>query len=197
MTTSKAKMVSAALDLLRRSGIAGASINQVIGGSGAPVGSLYHHFPRGKLELVRAALKEAEGSIGAILQSIFAQPVPLEQKVKTLFSATGRETEANAFTKSCPVAAVTLDTNEDTEDLRDVCQGIFQSWLRTVAAGLEEVPPAQRLEVAELIVTTLEGALIVSRAAATKAPLIRVGTSLAEMLTIKFPAKPRHGLSKE
>jgi TetR/AcrR family transcriptional regulator, lmrAB and yxaGH operons repressor len=192
MSTSKSKMIFAALDLLRRSGIAGASIGQVIGGSGAPVGSLYHHFPGGKLELVRAALKEAESGIGAILQSIFGQPVPLEQKVKTLFSATGRETEANAFAKSCPVAAVTLDINEDTEDLREVCQRIFQTWHRTIAAGLAEVPTAQRLEVAELIITTLEGALIVSRAAATKEPLMRVGAALAEMLAVKFPIKP-HG----
>jgi len=184
-------MVFSALDLLRRSGIAGASIHQIIGGSGAPVGSLYHHFPGGKLELVRAALNEAESGIGAILQSIFGQAVPLEQKVKTLFSATGRETEANAFAKSCPVAAVTLDLNEDTEDLREVCQRIFQTWHRTIAAGLEEVPPTQRLEVAELIITTLEGALIVSRASATKEPLMRVGAALAEMLAVKFPVKPR------
>ena len=196
MNSSKNKMILSALDLLRRSGIAGASINQVIGASGAPVGSLYHHFPGGKVELVSAALKEAEVSVGAILQSIFSQPVALEQKVKTLFAATGRESEANAFSKSCPVAAVTLDITEDTAELRAVCQTIFHTWHRLIAAGLTEVPTAQRLEVAELIVTTLEGALIVSRAAASKEPLVRVGAWLAEMMAIKFPSKPSHRLFK-
>lgn len=194
MSTAKDKIVIAALDLLRRSGLAGAGINQVIDASGAPKGSLYHYFPGGKLELVARALRQAEEVIGASLQNIFGQPVSLAQKVETLFTTTARKTEANAFTKSCPVAAVVLDIEPDMQQLRDVCEQILQNWQRIVAAGLDEVPDRQRQGIAELILATMEGALILSRATASKEPIVRAGTWLAEMLALKFPSTPRRNV---
>jgi TetR/AcrR family transcriptional repressor of lmrAB and yxaGH operons len=93
---------------------------------------------------------------------------------------------------------VTLDLDRDSERLRAVCRAIFMTWQDIIAAGLDEVPKAKRREVAELILATLEGALILSRAEATKDPLLRGGRILGDILARRFQAAPprRKGKSR-
>ena len=45
--------------LLAQKGVQGTSFMDVLEATGAPRGSLYHHFPGGKDELVLAAMDEA------------------------------------------------------------------------------------------------------------------------------------------
>ena len=77
-----------------------------------------------------------------------------------------------------------------------VWRTVFTSWEDIIAAGLDEVPKAKRREIAELILATLEGALILSRAAATKEPLLRAGRSLGEVLAGKSGAAPGRGAKR-
>ncbi|HEX4885839.1 MAG TPA: TetR/AcrR family transcriptional regulator, partial [Casimicrobiaceae bacterium] len=53
---TRARLLAAAVMLLRRSGLAGAGINEIVRESGAPKGSVYHHFPQGKEQIVTEAL---------------------------------------------------------------------------------------------------------------------------------------------
>ena len=189
-------MILATLDLLRQSGLAGAGINHVVDASRAPKGSVYHYFPRGKHELVATALREAQRIVGDGFTRVFGQSIPLGQKVRALFTATGARLESNACTKGCPVAAVTLDLNEDSAELRGICQGVFDTWLKTIAAGLGEVAETERRAVAQLILVTLEGALILSRAAGTQRPLLDSGAWLADLLELRYPPSPSPRRSK-
>jgi TetR/AcrR family transcriptional regulator, lmrAB and yxaGH operons repressor len=54
------RMVSSAVILLAERGFHGASLAKVLAGSGAPRGSIYHHFPDGKDQLVAAAVEAAQ-----------------------------------------------------------------------------------------------------------------------------------------
>ncbi|HEY3549261.1 MAG TPA: helix-turn-helix domain-containing protein, partial [Propionicimonas sp.] len=56
---AKRRMVATTAELLARGGYGRASFGDVIERSGAPRGSIYHHFPGGKDELVLAALELA------------------------------------------------------------------------------------------------------------------------------------------
>lgn len=177
-------MILAALDLLRGSGLAGAGINPIVEASGAPKGSVYHFFPAGKHQLVTAALKEAERVVGEGFRTIVGRSAPLSEKVRALFSATATRIDASGFAKGCPVAAVTLDIDDGSEELRAVCRGVFATWCEIIAAGLDEVPTAQRREAAQLVLAALEGALILARATATKDPLLQTGDLLARTLAL-------------
>jgi len=130
--------------------------------------------------------KRAERFEGHWFREIFQQREPIARKVELLFTDAAKNFEASGFAKGCPVAAVTLDLARDAENLRAVCRAIFMTWQDIIAAGLDEVPQAERLEVAELILATLEGALIMSRADATKDSLLRSGRTLGDILGRKF-----------
>ena len=188
---SKIRIIRATLDLLSRSGLSGVGINQVVTASTAPRGSIYHFFPGGKLELAIVALKEAEEGEGEWFRGIFYQRESIAKKVELLFTDAAKLLEASEFMKGCPVAAVALDLDRDSERLRAVCCAIFMTWQDIIAAGLDEVPEAERLEIAELILATLEGALILSRAQVTKDPLLRAGRILADMVSQKYQSVSR------
>ncbi|HEY3067957.1 MAG TPA: TetR family transcriptional regulator C-terminal domain-containing protein [Methylomirabilota bacterium] len=163
----------------------------MLAASAAPKGSLYHYFPGGKQELTTAALKEAERGVSEGLRGVFHKPVPLADKVSALFAGAARNLETNQFTRGCPVAAVTLDIDRDSEDLRAVCRAIFDSWQAIIADGLDEIPKAERRGVARLIFATFEGTLILARAEASKEPLLNAGRTLADILGRRFAAPRR------
>src|SRR6267142_5210446 len=187
---SKTRIIRAAVDLLSQSGLSGVAINQVIAASDAPRGSLYHFFPGGKLELATVALEEDERVVGQWLRAIFDQREPVAKKVESLFAGAAANVEASRFNKSCPVGAVTLDIDADSERMRAVCHRIFMTWEEVIAAGLDEIPEAERRGAAELILATLEGALILARSQASKDPLLRAGKNLGEVLAGRFQAAP-------
>ena len=193
--TPKTKLVLATLHLLRRSGLAGAGINQVVDTSRAPKGSVYHYFPGGKEQLVTEALREADRAIGDGFARTFHGAGPIGEKVRALFTRTAAGVEANRFLKGCPVAAVTLDLDEDTESLRETCATIFARWIDLIAHGLHEVPDRERRAVAQLIFATLEGGLVLSRAQSSKAPLLESGASLSAILDARFRRVRRGGRS--
>jgi TetR/AcrR family transcriptional repressor of lmrAB and yxaGH operons len=180
--TSKTRMILATLDLLRGSGLSGAGINQVVTASGAPKGSVYHFFPAGKHALVAAALYEAEHAVGEGLRAIFSRRVPLPHKIRRLFETTAARLHASRYLKGCPVAAVTLDIDDDAEALRAICWRVFITWRDIIATGLHDVPPSDRRDVAQLILAALEGAMVLARAHAMPEPLERTGALLATTL---------------
>jgi TetR/AcrR family transcriptional repressor of lmrAB and yxaGH operons len=184
-------MVLATLDLLRRSGLSGAGINQVVAASRAPKGSVYHYFPGGKQQLVTEALREAERTVGESFAQVFRAKAPVGGKVRTLFTRAAAGLEANEFAKGCPVAAVTLDLDRESQALRAVCDRVFDRWVDVITQGLDDVPPGDRRAVAQLILATLEGGLILARAQGTKAPLVESGNTLATLLAARFATRRR------
>ena len=56
-TDSRASMVRSAASLIRSRGVSATSFSDVLADSGAPRGSIYHHFPDGKAQLAEDAIR--------------------------------------------------------------------------------------------------------------------------------------------
>ena len=54
--TAGRRLIEAAIDGMRVSGLSGAGINEIARASGAPKGSIYHLFPGGKTQIACEAL---------------------------------------------------------------------------------------------------------------------------------------------
>ena len=187
----RAEIVASARDIFATVGYAESGLADVAEGAHVSKGLVYHYFPDGKHELISAALAHAEGSVGQTLTTIFCKPVAIRQKIRALFSTTGKHLEASRFAKGCPVGAVTLDLDEKSEALRSVCRRVFDTWAGCIATGLYEVPITKRRSVALWILATLEGALVLARADGDLKSFRRNGDWLADALTLNFP--PRLG----
>jgi AcrR family transcriptional regulator len=68
-TDSRERMVRSAAYLFRERGYSGTGFRDVIAHSGAPRGSIYHHFPGGKVQLAQEAVRYAGEFLNAGIEA--------------------------------------------------------------------------------------------------------------------------------
>src|ERR1700723_2816064 len=98
------RMIERTAVLLAKKGLQGTSFSEVLEASGAPRGSLYHHFPGGKDELVLAALTVAGDRASSLLSLQRGKPAT---EVAQAFIGMWRTVlEKSNFAAGCGVVAV-------------------------------------------------------------------------------------------
>ncbi|MGW2936367.1 TetR/AcrR family transcriptional regulator [Streptomyces sp. NPDC001156] len=180
------RMVFSAAQLIRRDGVSATGMREVAAHAQAPRGSLQHYFPGGKEQLVNEAVdwagRYAARRIDRFLASL-AEPTP-----SGLFAAMVRqwtdEYEATGFVGGCPVAAATVDCAQSTDSTRTAAAAAFARWTRPVAEALRGMGvPEERAEaLATLMISALEGALLMARAERDVRALTTVARELGPLL---------------
>ena len=162
------RMVFSAAQLIRREGVTATGVRDVVEHANAPRGSVQHYFPGGKEQLVNEAVDWAGRYAASRVERFVAamsRPTP-----SGLFAAMVRqwtqEYRAEGFGAGCPLAAATVDCAETTESTRQAIADGFTTWRRPVAQALTGmgVPPGKAASLATLMISTLEGAIIIARA---------------------------------
>jgi TetR/AcrR family transcriptional repressor of lmrAB and yxaGH operons len=181
---SRERFLDAAADLFQRQGYAATGLNEITARGGAPKGSLYFHFPGGKEQLGAEALTLAgerfEGAIRAVVGAAPDAPAA----VRALAAAMSSGLEASDFQLGCPVATTALEAATGSPSIAAAADGAFGSWLEAIAERLREDGRSERdaRSLATLILSALEGALILARAAHSTEPIKLVGAQLATMV---------------
>lgn len=181
---SRARFVEATAELLRRQGYHATGLKQIVAHSGAPRGSLYFHFPEGKEQLAEAALQHSGEQMREDLRGLIEGAVDPPAAIEAVAEALADRLEASEFLDGCPVATVALEAAAQSPRLRDACSGSYSQWQslveeRLLGWGLEG---ARARALANLVLCTIEGALLLSRAHGSTAPLRSAGAQLAELL---------------
>jgi TetR/AcrR family transcriptional repressor of lmrAB and yxaGH operons len=168
---SRAKMVRSAASLISEHGVNATSFSEVLADSGAPRGSIYHHFPEGKKQLTEAAMSLTSERMLNYLRS-GSGVTPLE--VFDHFVAIWRVVVVSSKGASgCAIAGVAVDSDLDSVDLMRAARDIFRSWASLLSEQLIAVGVAstQASEIALTSLATMEGALILCRVEASVEPL--------------------------
>jgi AcrR family transcriptional regulator len=169
-------IVSTAL-LVRAKGARATSIDDVLAHSRAPRGSIYHHFPGGREELLREATRFAADYVAGRLAG---DGDPLA-KLDAFVEGYRADLVANDFRPGCPIVAVAI---EDGAGLQDLAAETFARWTDLLAttfrgAGIRRRPAH---ELAVTIIAGLEGALVMARAQKSVEPLDTVHRLLRAQL---------------
>ncbi|SEM06354.1 TetR/AcrR family transcriptional regulator [Streptacidiphilus jiangxiensis] len=182
------RMVFSAAQLIRRDGVGATGMRDVAAHAEAPRGSLQHYFPGGKDQLVGEAVAWA-GRYAARRVSRYLAALPAdERRPSRLFAALVAqwtdECLATDFTLGCPVAAVTVDCADASDTTRTATAQAFACWREPLAAGLAElgVPRPRSAALATLMVSSLEGALLIARAERDIHALTTVSDELGPLL---------------
>jgi AcrR family transcriptional regulator len=179
-------MVFAAAQLIRRDGVGATGMREVAARAGAPRGSLQHYFPGGKEQLVNEAVAWAGRYAGKRVARYLAE-LP-EPTPGALFAAMAQqwidEFEATGFASGCPVVAATVDSTASSASAREATATAFSAWTTPVTTALTalHVPPDRAPALATLMISTLEGAILLSRAQQSTTPLRTVTTELTPLL---------------
>ncbi|MEU3979037.1 TetR/AcrR family transcriptional regulator [Streptomyces sp. NPDC026672] len=188
------RMVFSAAQLIRRDGVAATGMRDVAAHAGAPRGSLQHYFPGGKEQLVNEAVDWAGRYAGkrvARFLAGLAEPTPAG-----LFAAMARqwtdEYAAAGFAAGCPVAAATVDGAARDGSTREAVAAAFTTWRTPVAEALTGmgVPAERAASLATLMISTLEGAILLARAERDVRPLTTAVRELGPLLDAAVPTTP-------
>lgn len=155
-------MIDAAGRLLAERGYQATSFSEVLSVSGAPRGSIYHHFPDGKDQLVAAALEtQAHRVIGGLDGLTGRTP----EEIVASFTAWWRlGLEKTDFAVGCSLAGVTSSAGPGA--LRDEAGELFGRWTARLATLFEDagVAASTASSFATLLLAAVEGAVLISRA---------------------------------
>lgn len=180
------RIVFSAAQLIRRDGVTATGLREVVEHAGAPRGSLQHYFPGGKEQLVNEAVEWAGGYAGARIDRFLSglrRPTP-----GRLFSAMVQQWvddfSENDFQAGCPVAAATVDCADSVESTRAAASAAFETWRAPIAKALRDMGvPARRTQpAATLMLSALEGAILIARAEHDLRALHTVARELGPML---------------
>ena len=161
------RMVRSAAQLIRRKGVSGTGMREIVTEADAPRGSLQHYFPGGKEEIVSDALlwsgdvsaRRVERSLGELKSRT---PSAL---LTSIVDTWRRELTEEEFSAGCPLVAAAADTAATSEQLRQVLRRAFDGWLEPLSKSLVElgVPRERSDNLAVLLIAALEGAIILAR----------------------------------
>jgi AcrR family transcriptional regulator len=185
-------MVEAAVSALRRNGVAGMSFTEILAASGAARGAIYHHFPGGKTQLVA----EAAARNGREVRACFEQlPAIDPRQLVTDFLALVRPVVIESSTgRGCAVAAVAMSHQGPSDQaLRQASVAAFDSWVDVLADRLAAtgLPPDDADDLATTLITLLEGAQVLCRAAGSIEPYDRMCRTATAMVAGRYPAGAR------
>jgi len=158
----RARMIDGAIALLASRGLEGTSFAEVLELTGAPRGSVYHHFPGGKDELVSAAI---DGALQRVLDLMATRDGQPAEAVAQFFLHAWRETlTRSGFTAGCALVAVAVAT--DSGALREQTAGAFRTWRDQLATLLQHggLSAGAASQHAGLLLAASEGVVIISRA---------------------------------
>ncbi|OMC03602.1 TetR family transcriptional regulator [Mycobacterium sp. NS-7484] len=166
---------------MRHKGYAAVGMKDIVVASGAPIGSLYHHFRGGKLQIAREALIDAGAAYGLLIPTIVDEYDDLGQAIEGIFNQAAEDMAASGFANMCPVGTVAAETSDTVEELRTAAAGVFTAWLDGGADYFAQrgVDPAAARDVTVAVVAALEGAFILARALRDVQPLHAAGRALA------------------
>jgi len=180
------RMVYTAAQLIRREGVGATGMREVAARAKAPRGSLQHYFPGGKQQLVNEAVAWAgDWAGGRVAGFVAALPEP---SPSGLFAAMVRqwtdEYLESGFAGGCPVAAAVVDCAGSSGSTRDAAAEAFAAWTGPVARALVAmgVPQDRAGSLAALMVSALEGAILLARSEQDTRALTVVARELAPLL---------------
>jgi AcrR family transcriptional regulator len=183
VATSRDRMVRSAALLFRERGYSGTAFSDVIAHSGAPRGSIYHHFPGGKTQLAEEAVAWAGATIAERLDEALVRERDAAGVLRAFLTPWREVLERSDFRAGCPLVAITVETDVPAT-LREAVSQAFADWRELLAARLRRagIAPERASSLATLTLSSIEGAVLLCRAQRDTASLDAVAAELAHAI---------------
>ena len=183
---NRERIVRTTRDLIRRKGVPGTTMLEVIESAGGSRGSLYHYFPGGKKQMVEDAVRSAIQEYSAGIEYLVT--LPPAEAIPLLVEVWRAEAEASDYTAGCPVVAAALGGASEPH-ARDLAGTAFADWTAALTTLLRNngfsLDRAEGL--ATLALAAIEGAVVLSLAQRSSEPLVRVAAELVTMTEAVAP----------
>jgi TetR/AcrR family transcriptional repressor of lmrAB and yxaGH operons len=178
--STRQHMIEGAVRLLAQRGLQETSFSHVLELTGAPRGSIYHHFPHGKDQLVASAVDLAGTNAMDAINSMAGSSA---EEITSGFLGMWRTVLTySKLSAGCSVLAVTIAT--DSPELLDHAATVFRTWRARLGELLEQggLPAQTATRFAAVLIAASEGAVVLARAEQSLEPFDLVAEQLVEQV---------------
>ncbi len=194
---TRERIVAEAANLFNQRGFEGSSMSDVMAATGLEKGGIYRHFSS-KEELAAEAFDYAwKSAFETRIHDLEQVPNSIEKLKRFIVNfINGRP----AVPGGCPVLNTAVEADDGNLLLRDRVRAAWREWrdylAEIVAAGLkrkEIQPEVDAKQVATLIISSLEGALMIARLERNKEALLTARSHLERYLDteVLLPSRSR------
>ena len=173
MNPAKEQILETAARLFEKQGYHATGLNEIIRESGAPKGSLYYYFPEGKDQIgAETALWSGALMTGRISLGLSQAEHPAEA-VRLLTLGIAGAIEQAGFAAGGPLMMLAAESAVRSERLNAACRGAYDQMQGAFAEKF-----SGNVDLAEFVLATLEGAILLSRVQHSGDPLRRAAEHL-------------------
>jgi TetR/AcrR family transcriptional regulator, lmrAB and yxaGH operons repressor len=177
---SKEKTLSAAVRLFSQRGYHGTGLQDILEAGGAPRGSLYFHFPKGKEQIGEAAVQLGTEGVREFITDAAQTSGSVQAFLVKLARGMAANLERSGYREGCPVATTALETAAQSDVLGRAARTAFQTWEQEIKRALisfgMKANKADRTATA--VLSQLEGALLLARTYRSLEPMQRAEKAL-------------------
>lgn len=178
MRVNRETILEIASRLFEKQGFHATGLNEIIRESGAPKGSLYYYFPDGKEQIGAEAALWSAGQMVERIRFGLSQAEHPAEAVKILALGIARAIEESGFAAGGPLMMLAAESVISSERVNGACRksyGLIQAAFSEKLAGNDGL--------AEFVLSTLEGAILLSRVQHSGDPLRRAAEHLFKYLS--------------
>lgn len=176
---TKERIMEASAELFRRNGYTGTGLKQIVAKANAPFGSLYHFFPGGKQQLGEEVIRSSGMQYIQLFDLLIAPAPDVVSGLEQFFAGAAVTLRETDYADACPIATVALEVAGTSEPLRKATADVFNAWIAACTAGFMKFGmtenDARRLAIT--VITSLEGAFVLSRALRDTEPIAMAGAA--------------------
>jgi TetR/AcrR family transcriptional repressor of nem operon len=165
---TRQRIVLAAMHLFWEKGYGSTSVSDILKSADINSGSLYHYFP-GKQDVLLAVLDGYKDGLWTLLLNPAWEGVtdPIE-RIFRLLDRYRRSIIETDCTYGCPIGSLALEIHEPDPVVREQLVNNFAGWVDAVEGCLREAgnrlpDTTHRRELAQFVLTTMEGGVMLAR----------------------------------
>lgn len=130
---TKARIVTAAADLMVKRGVAATSVDDVLRVSGVGKSQFYHYFSA-KTDLVAAVLHH---QLGVVLSNQDRFDIATWDGIEGWLNSLVGQLEERGFSSGCPLGTIVAEVADRDDRLQTLAANAFAFWEGTLAGGLQ------------------------------------------------------------
>ena len=181
MNPAKQKIMEAAAQLFEKQGYNATGLNEIVRESGAPKGSLYYYFPEGKEQIgAETALWSAAQMVERIRIGLSQANKP-DEAIRMLGYGIADAVEKSGFTAGGPLMLLAAESVVNSERLNAACREAYDLMLAVLSEKF-----FGNNNLAQFVLSTLEGAILLSRVNHSGDPLRRAALNLETFIQMEM-----------
>ncbi|MEC2056013.1 TetR/AcrR family transcriptional regulator [Peribacillus psychrosaccharolyticus] len=183
---TKELIINTSLTLFHQKGYLGVGLNEILKVCSISKGSLYHHFPNGKEELLIACLHSLNETITTDMEEIFSNHPSTQTATQAMIEKLAMQFDRDGTITGYTFSSIVSEMGSLSEPVRNACaltftkiQGIYASKLESDGFSKETAE-----SMALMLTASIEGGIMLCLTKKTSDPLTIISKSLPNLLKV-------------